>query len=94
MYDPNAEKVFRWYDAGEWWGYKVGVVAYSNGLVIAHNPVGLTDEKMQLTKLKSGTQAEQFAQKVKQAFEVVQSHLSLQDYQDSSELKKMLRGAN
>lgn len=91
MYDANADKVFRWYAAGSWWGYKVGVTAYSNGLVIAHNPLGLTSDKMQVTELKTKQEAVAFAERVKQAFEVLRSHLEqASTWKDSIAVRQLI----
>jgi len=61
-------------------------------LVIAHNPCGLCDKKMQLTKQESEKEAVEFAKRVKQAFEYLRSHVEQRgSWRGSVAVRKVIR---
>ena len=77
MSDGSAfgEKVYRWYEATEFFGHKVGVTAYASGEFIVHWPVGLPGDKMDLRRFESEERAVGYALVCRAAIESLRDEI-------------------
>lgn len=73
--DPSGEKIYRWWDSGEFWGYKVGCTVYETGLLVAYLPVGFPGGRTIIRQFESSDLALGYAQAIQTAIEGVMDEL-------------------
>lgn len=87
---PPAKR-YRWYGLTEWFGYKVGVTAYENGLLVVWWPCGLVDrqDRRAIRQCASGDIATGYARIIEQGITSIREDLTTRPFNDAVAVREV-----